>query len=149
MTLSYHNEMNDVIGVNLCYTKSQLNPQKRRLKHPYTTAPAALGLPSKLYWSWFLFFSFQFERDDLHYSDLKFGQCERWVSWFLLWTVWLWKLHGVYSRWNVFCVSRWHSNRCYIKDQGTEKRRETTLIEILFKSHTILALEERWGQLYY
>ena len=37
----------------------------------------------------------------------------------------LWNFDGVYRRWNVFCVNRWHSNRIYTINQGTEKRRDT------------------------
>ena len=40
-------------------------------------------------------------------------------------TDFLWKFDGVYRRWNVFCVNRWHSNRIYTINQGTEKRRDT------------------------
>ena len=39
-------------------------------------------------------------------------------------TDFLWKFDGVYRRWNVFCVNRWHSNRYYTINQGTEKRRD-------------------------
>ena len=34
-------------------------------------------------------------------------------------------------------------NRYYTVHQGTEEQRDITLIETLFKSHTVLALEER------
>ena len=40
-------------------------------------------------------------------------------------TDFLWQFDGVYRRWNVFCVNRWHSNRYYTKNQGTDKRRNT------------------------
>ena len=40
-------------------------------------------------------------------------------------TDFLWKFDGVYRRWNVFCVNRWHSNWIYTINQGTEKRRDT------------------------
>ena len=39
----------------------------------------------------------------------------------------LWNFDGVYRRWNAFCVNRWHSNRYYTINQGTEKRRDTKL----------------------
>ena len=42
-------------------------------------------------------------------------------------TDFLWKFDGVYRRWDVFCVNRWHSNRYYTINQGTEKRRDTKL----------------------
>ena len=42
-------------------------------------------------------------------------------------TDFLWKFDGVYRRWNVFCVNRWHSNRYYTINQGTDKRRDTNL----------------------
>ena len=48
-------------------------------------------------------------------------------------TDFLWKFDRVYRRWNAFCVNRWHSNRIYTKNQGTEKRRDSTLIRVLFK----------------
>ena len=48
-------------------------------------------------------------------------------------TDFLWKFDGVYRRWNVSCVNPWHSNRIYTIKQGTEKRRDTTLIRVLFK----------------
>ena len=41
-------------------------------------------------------------------------------------TDFLWKFDGVYRRWNVFYVNRWHSNRYCTKNQGTEKRRNTS-----------------------
>ena len=43
-------------------------------------------------------------------------------NWFFLW-----KFDGVDSRWNVFCVNRWHSNRYYTINQGTEQRKDTKL----------------------
>ena len=46
-------------------------------------------------------------------------------------TDFLWKFDGVYRRWDVFCVNRWHSNRYYTINQGTEKRRDTFLFENL------------------
>ena len=87
----------------------------------------ALGLPSKLYWSWFMFSRFLFSREDSpHYSDLKLST---WTMRILvcLGTDFLWKFDGVYRRWNAFCVNRWHSNRYYTLNQGTEKRRDTKL----------------------
>ena len=51
-------------------------------------------------------------------------------------TDFLWKFDWVYRRWNVFCVNRWHSNRYYTINQGTEKRRDTTPIWVLFKLET-------------
>ena len=42
-------------------------------------------------------------------------------------TDFLWKFDGVYRRWNAFGVHRWHSNRYYTINQGTEKRRDTKL----------------------
>ena len=48
-------------------------------------------------------------------------------------TDFLWKFDGVYRRWDVFCVNRWHFNRIYTINQGTEKLRDTTLIRVLFK----------------
>ena len=41
-------------------------------------------------------------------------------------TDFLWKFDWVYRCWNAFCVNRWHSNRYYTINQGTEKRRDTT-----------------------
>ena len=52
-------------------------------------------------------------------------------------TDFLWKFDGVYRCWNAFCVNHWHSNRYYTINQGTEKRRDTTLIHrVLFKLET-------------
>ena len=51
-------------------------------------------------------------------------------------TDFLWKFDGVYRRWDVFCVNRWHFNRIYTINQGTEKRRDTTPILVLFKLET-------------
>ena len=42
-------------------------------------------------------------------------------------TDFLWKFDGVYRRWDVFCVNRWHSNRYYTINQGTKKRKDTNL----------------------
>ena len=42
----------------------------------------------------------------------------------------------LYSRWNGFCVNRWHSNRYYTINQGKGMRRDTTLIRVLFKLET-------------
>ena len=52
-------------------------------------------------------------------------QRRQWESWFVCELIFLWKFDGVYRRWNVFCVNRWHSNRIYTINQGTEKRRDT------------------------
>ena len=46
-------------------------------------------------------------------------------------TDFLWKFEGVYRRWDAFCVNRWHSNRYYAINQGTEKRRNHTNIRLL------------------
>ena len=53
-----------------------------------------------------------------------------------LWTDFLWKFDRVYRRWNVFCVSCWHSNRYYTKiNQGTVKCTDTTLIHETIRYH--------------
>ena len=50
-------------------------------------------------------------------------------------TDFLWKFDGVYRCWNVFCVNRWHSNGIYTINQGTEKRKDTTLIRETIRYH--------------
>ena len=56
-----------------------------------------------------------------------------------------------YRRRNVFCVNCWHSNRYCTKNQGTEKRRNTSLrlltwtTGILVSSGTDLLVEIRRG----
>ena len=59
-----------------------------------------------------------------HYSDLKLSKRTTGIL-VCLGTDFLWKFDGVYRCWNVFCVNRWHSNRIYTINQGTEKRRDT------------------------
>ena len=66
-------------------------------------------------------------------------------------TDFLWKFDGAYRCWNVFCVNRWHSNRYYTKNQGTDKRRDTNL-KLLTWTRVILVslgtdffVEIRWG----
>ena len=50
-------------------------------------------------------------------------------------TDFLWKLDGVYRRWNIFCVNRWHSNWYYTINQETENHMDTTLIREIMRYH--------------
>ena len=65
-------------------------------------------------------------RENQGYSNLNFSTRTMGI-WVCLGTDFLWKFDGVYRRWNVFCVNRWHLNRIYTINQGTEKRRDTKL----------------------
>ena len=55
-------------------------------------------------------------------------------------TDFLWKFDGVYRRWNAFCVNRWHSNRYYAINQGTEKRRNTNLRLLTWTTGILVSL---------
>ena len=55
--------------------------------------------------------------------------------------IFLWKFDGVYRRWNVFCVNRWHSNRIYTINQGTEKRRDTNPKVLTWTTGILIFLE--------
>ena len=65
-------------------------------------------------------------REDQGYPNLKLSTRTTGIL-VCLGTDFLWKFDGVYRRWNVFCVKRWHSNRYYTINQGTEKRWDTKL----------------------
>ena len=113
--------------VNWFFSKLETRANFLVSSYLYRWWQQALGLPSKLYWSWFMFSRFLFSREDgPHYSDLKLST---WTMRILvcLGTDFLWKFDGVYRHWNAFCVNRWHSNRYYTLNQGTEKRRDTKL----------------------
>ena len=64
------------------------------------------------------------KRRDVNLKLSTRGETEILVS---LGTDFLWKIDAVYSRWNVFCVNRWHSKRYYTIHQGTVKRRDVNL----------------------
>ena len=53
----------------------------------------------------------------------------------------LWNFDGVYRRWNVFCVNRWHSNRYYTRSPGTAKRRNTNLRLLTWTTGILVSLE--------
>ena len=57
-----------------------------------------------------------------------------------LWTDFLWKFDGVYRRWDVFCVNRWHPNRYYTINQGTEKRSDTKLKLLTWSTGILVCL---------
>ena len=103
---------------------------------PTTRTLHAVGLLSKLYWSWFLFFYLHFLKEDSPYWYRKLSTPTVWilvslVNWLIVETRW--------SAWPLKRILRQpaHSNRYYTIHQGTEKQRDITLIgKLSFKSHT-------------
>ena len=66
-------------------------------------------------------------REDQGYPSLKLSTRTMGILVCLGNDFFLWKFDWVYRRWNVFFVNRWHLNRIYTINQGTEKRRDTEL----------------------